>query len=196
MTNYKQYLSPDGGKRITIMYDEDYESPRVWGTIGTMICFHNRYILGDKHDFKDPSEVRHSEYFDDAKFFRFPLFLLDHSGLRMRIGSFGAGFEWDSGQVGWIFIPIHVDSAYVKDGAVPERAADLAYGIASSEVDVYDQYLSGDVYGASLEIKDRCEHCDHIEWEIKDSCWGFFGEESIMEFAKELGLTDEWTEVE
>ena len=195
MTNYKQYLSPDCGKRITIVYDDDPIDPRGWDNTCTMICFHGRYTIGDKHDFKDPGEVKHSEYSDRTKYFRFPLHLLDHSGLRMKIGSFGQGFKWDSGQVGWIFVPIHVDSAYVNDGANPERSNGLAYKIAMDEVMAYDQFLSGDVYGVAIEESIPCEHCGHVDWEVKDSCYGLFGLAAAMTQADEFGLTDEWTEV-
>ena len=183
MTNYKQYLSPDGGKRITITYDEDAESPRDWDNTCTMICFHRRYSLGDKHDFRDPGEVDHSEYFDEKKYIRFPLFLLDHSGLSIKIGSFGQGFEWDSGQIGWIFAP---KSEWLSDSDLEK--------IAYEEVKTYDMHLDGYVYGVTLESKETCECCGHVEWNDEDSCLGFFGVESAMEHAIELGLTEEWKE--
>jgi hypothetical protein len=36
---------------LEIFPDEPYESPREWDNLGTMICFHRRYNLGDKHNF-------------------------------------------------------------------------------------------------------------------------------------------------
>lgn len=34
--------------RIKIMRDDNPESPREWGNLGTMACWHNRYKLGDE----------------------------------------------------------------------------------------------------------------------------------------------------
>ena len=44
------------GHMIVVNYDEVYqdESPREWDNFGTMMCWHNRYILGDKHKHNSP----------------------------------------------------------------------------------------------------------------------------------------------
>jgi hypothetical protein len=41
------------------------------------------------------------------------------------------------------------------------------------EIDTYDQYLTGDVYGYRISV----------DGEIIDSCYGFFGEELVKEEA-------------
>lgn len=42
---------------LQILYDEDAPNPREDNdNFGTMVCFHKRYNLGDKHDFGEPSE--------------------------------------------------------------------------------------------------------------------------------------------
>ena len=54
-----------------------------------------------------------------------------------------------------------------------------------NEVETYDKYLQGDVYGFTLTKKvvkqDKCPHCGEVikeyeEDEYIDSCWGFFGD--------------------
>ena len=40
-----------GDYRIRTFYDESPESPRNWDNLGTMVCFHRNYDLGDKHDY-------------------------------------------------------------------------------------------------------------------------------------------------
>ena len=47
MTNEKRI----GNYLIEVHQDESPESPRSWDNLGTMICFHRRYDLGDKHDY-------------------------------------------------------------------------------------------------------------------------------------------------
>lgn len=46
--------------KIKIWQDEPFESPRGWDNIGTMICWHRRYNLGDKHSFKDSDDFNES----------------------------------------------------------------------------------------------------------------------------------------
>lgn len=46
------------GHTIVIDYDTDPSNPRTeFDNASTMVCFHPRYILGDKHDFSDPDEL-------------------------------------------------------------------------------------------------------------------------------------------
>ncbi|MFR9543614.1 MAG: hypothetical protein SNH27_16395, partial [Rikenellaceae bacterium] len=42
-----------------------------------------------------------------------------------------------------------------------------------AEVKLYDQYLTGDVYGYTIS------ECDNEDNELDDSCWGFYGREGI-----------------
>ncbi len=77
-----------------VMQDEDPENPRrAWDNFGTMVCFHRRYDLGDKHDIKHEDFSGWDEMEDYLRKEKgavivLPLFLYDHSGLRMKVGSF------------------------------------------------------------------------------------------------------------
>ncbi len=106
-----------------------------------------------------------------------PLYLYDHSGITMSTGRFSCA--WDSGQVGFVFVSLAqarknwmLDDAATWDTPMPydhdksvkplrERAADLL----KAEVETYDQYLRGDVYGYTVTHKETGE---------EDSCWGFY----------------------
>ena len=45
------------GYRITLSHDDLGESPREeCDNFGTMICWHNRYIIGDKHNYRGPEQ--------------------------------------------------------------------------------------------------------------------------------------------
>lgn len=46
------------GLNVRIVIDEDPESPRERDNLGTMVCWHRRYNLGDKHSFGD-----HNDFF-------------------------------------------------------------------------------------------------------------------------------------
>jgi hypothetical protein len=47
----------DSRYRLEIAHDTDPESPREWDNLGTMVCWHNRYKLGDEHDYEDMSDL-------------------------------------------------------------------------------------------------------------------------------------------
>lgn len=45
-----------GRLTLEIRHDEAFKSPRDWDNAGEMICWHERYDLGDKHDYRNPRE--------------------------------------------------------------------------------------------------------------------------------------------
>ena len=51
------------------------------------------------------------------------------------------------------------------------------YEVIQGEVNTYNQYLSGDVYGYKVFDKDG---------EELDSCWGYYGMEYVVEEAKSV----------
>lgn len=102
-----------------------------------------------------------------------PLWLYDHSGITMSCGARNYPYNdaWDSGCVGWIIM--------AKETALKERIGccdesnwrEKAIAYMESEVALYDQYLTGDVYGYTL-LKE-----EDGEWVEQDSCWGFYGDD-------------------
>jgi hypothetical protein len=106
----------------------------------------------------------------DAGYVILPLYLYDHSGITISTGSFSCMF--DSGQVGWIVCD--------KDTIEKEWAGnrDLAEKCLRAEVAVYDDYLTGNVWGyiaEEREVMDCWDLDDNEGWETTDSCWGFYG---------------------
>lgn len=154
------------GYKIDIIQDDLAESPRDWDNLGTMVCWHNRYNLGDEQ----PSESPDDYYADvlkpiiDKGGVVLPLYLYDHSGLSMNTGGFSC--PWDSGQVGYIYATAEkIREEYGFQRITKQRRKDIA-GFLRNEVSTYDQYLGGDVYGYSI---------DDAQGEHIDSCWGYFG---------------------
>ena len=58
------------------------------------------------------------------------------------------------------------------------KLRDKARRILESEVEVYDQYLRGDVYGYTITEMDSDR--------TVDSCWGFHGRDTAEQAAKEV----------
>lgn len=102
-----------------------------------------------------------------------PLWLYDHSGITMSCGTRTGQYadEWDSGQVGWI---IAMKDKVMKELCVPESEwRDRALKTMKDDVQIYDQYLTGDVYGYTLYEKNG------DEWEESDSSWGYYGADIV-----------------
>jgi len=160
--------------------DQSPESPREWDCITRMICFHNRYNLGDKTNYKSSdfdswNEMKEQIESDYKVLMIKPLYLYDHSGITISTSSFSC--QWDSGQVGWVFID---EKTYKSICGEVEYTDEKLECIIKSEVSNYDQYLTGDVYGYKIFKVETCDKgCEH-EDEL-DSCWGYYGEDECMD---------------
>lgn len=162
--------------KVSIYLDETPENPRkAWDNLGTMLCAHRRYNLGDE-DGLDGDDVRERvKEALKAGAVVLPLFLYDHGGITMSTGSFSC--PWDSGQVGYIYMT--AEKGRANWGRIWKKKA---LACLQAEVKTYDQYLTGEVYGYVAQLLD--ENGEELENE-QDSCWGFYGMETAKEEAKE-----------
>ena len=170
--NLRKRLEAKKACRIDIEQDiYDHESPRDWDeNFGTMVCFHSRYDLGDKHDL---SIEEAQDLYDSKEVIALPLYLMDHSGLSMSTSDYGC--SWDSGQVGFIYVSEDkIKETFMVD-TITEDIRKKAIENLKAEVKVYDQYLCGDIWGFSI-IDGRGE--------TLDSCWGFYGYDTCKEEAE------------
>ena len=165
-------------KTIRIVPDPDPMNPRVeCDTLGTMICWHPRYNLGDKHSYRDNQElfIALAGYEDEAPFdleaiekrslrnaIILPLYLYDHSGLTMSTTGFSC--PWDSGQVGYVFVTLEDARREFSAKCLSSKMRARALDILRAEVDVYDAYLCGEFCGFEIIGDDD---------DVIDSCWGF-----------------------
>jgi len=95
-----------------------------------------------------------------------PLYLYDHSGISISTSEFGC--PWDSGQIGYIYMT----RATIEEHFNGKKKDALL--CLKSEVEEYDTYLRGDVWG--YKILDTEEDDEEI-----DSCHGFYGREDAEE---------------
>jgi hypothetical protein len=169
MSNKIQTIElPDGGT-FELYADSDAESPREWGNVGKMFCFHKRYRLGDKHDYRDGD---YSGWDDFKKQLErdhdvleiLPLSMYDHSGITISTTPFSC--PWDSGQIGFILADKDDVRKAFQVKRITARIRKSVHDGLVGEVKAYDQYLQGDVYGFILKDADG---------EDGESCWGFFG---------------------
>jgi hypothetical protein len=154
------------GPRVRVVPDDDPESPRTWSNLGTMACWHRGHNLGDVQPREEPAEWLKDNAPPGSVVL--PLYLLDHSGLRMKVGAFND--PWDSGQVGWIVCTPETIRKEHKVQRISKKTRAQVERVLAQEVDTYDDYLSGNVWGFSVDDDPECDA----------SCWGFFGTETTL----------------
>ena len=86
-------------KKLVIYQDCNGENnPREWDNLGIMVCFHNRYTLGDKvnissDDFSDWSELKDFIMKEYNTIAILPIFMIDHSGISISVRDFNDGWQ-------------------------------------------------------------------------------------------------------
>lgn len=176
-----------GDYLIEIIQDESPESPRTWDNFGKMICFHGRYDLGDDHNYKSSQfdgweDLKQHLIDNEDAVVILPLYLYDHSGITMNTTGFSC--PWDSGQVGWIYCT-NEDLKELEQTHSGQPLEERAKVLLEGEVETYDRYLRGEIYGYSISKLSTCDH-GHEHKESIDSCWGYYGVEDCMDEAESI----------
>ena len=167
---------------LRIWTDDIDESPREWDNLGKMICFHKRYNLGDKHNLNSGSfdgwnDIEKYLIKEMGAIVILPLRLYDHSGISMSVSNqYPYNDYWDSGQVGFIIATREDIKKEYGVKRISKKLKDKVKDILISEVNTYDDYLTGNIYGYTLEEKDKCLTCEIESTELIDSCGGFYGD--------------------
>jgi len=168
-----------GGLTLTISRDEHGDSPRDWDNLGVMECHHGRYNLGDgaklnPDDFGGWDEMeRHLINKEDAVVI-LPLYLYDHGGISISTDSFigrAHHAEWDSGRVGFIYATRRAILEEYNCKRITRKIIERVTACLRGEVETYDQYLRGDVYGYAIT---NAEGNDVV------SLWGLYGLDYAM----------------
>lgn len=189
------YTENRRGYTIEIFRDDDPANPRKdFDNAAHLVCWHRRYDLGDKHSYDDPVEFFESlageidpdkvnRWRDNEKMTReefqnkcaalvaketvmLDLYLYDHSGITISVSlRYPFTDPWDAGQVGFAYM---TRADVVREfGKWNKATKDKARRLILGEVETYDDYLTGNVYGYVVTDADG---------EDIDSCWGFFGD--------------------
>lgn len=158
------------GHVINIFQDEDYnETPNDWGDGVTLVHYHRDFTIEAKklisgHELE--SWYNGEKIEQEKTHYIFPVSALIHSGVWLSLSDTFAsdGGGWDTSHVG----------ALLVDKKEAKSRKD-AYRIASGTLQVWNDLLSGNVYGYVID-------------EDGDSCWGFIGDkdkDGVIDAAKE-----------
>lgn len=213
MNTILQIVSNDGAKRVTVYYDNHSDDPRNWDNFCHMICEHRRYRLGDNHNGienelhllcekygidwegdweNDVPEMTTAQMITELQkhIVIRPISIYDHSGVTIFWG--GPCDRWDSGCVGFGYCELSDVEKCGRDEKRFPDWRDQAESIMDGEMETYDQYVRGEVYGYILEERRKPSKQlmespeweqfleaywdDEFQWEETHSCGGFFYE--------------------
>lgn len=199
-----------GSIRLRIIADNDASNPRTdYDHPGTILCCdHRRYDLGDRDAHGDVARlIRASrDYrpgweesagpclnFTDGPdlwlavqrcrdIVALPCYLYDHSGITMSTAPFSC--PWDSGQVGFICMGRSAILELFENspkGRLTRGLRERALQLLRAEVEEYDQFLTGDVWGYVVDRSDGTDLTDGDD----HACWGLFGSAHALETGRE-----------
>jgi hypothetical protein len=153
-----------GEYTVKVDYENYPESPREWDNLGKMVCFHKRYSLGDKHNYKPNNN---ESFFEELKKdilknekvgVILPLYLYDHSGISISTSSFSC--PWDSGQIGFIYTTREEILKNFRGKILTQKLKTSVEQILEKEVELYSKYMEGEVYSFEvLKDDERIEYC-------------------------------------
>lgn len=154
------------GYSVEIVQDINSTSPRKdCNNLGTMLCRHCDYNLGDVQASSGQEIIDMIEDLDNSGGLWLPLYLYDHSGITMSTTKFSC--SWDSGQVGIIYITREKIIKEYSCKRISKKLKENIYKCLKAEVQEYDYYLTGNSWGYRIKDSDGKE---------VDSCFGFYGD--------------------
>lgn len=111
--------------------------------------------------------------------FSLPVWIYEHSGITISCGERTHPYndEWDSGQLGWALIDREtVETNWPDAGDWKTKAAE----VIESVVEMYDQYLTEDIWRYTLYEADEIpEDGAEPAWNEIDSCSEFYGSDIV-----------------
>jgi hypothetical protein len=153
------------GYSIEVFIDEDPFNPvENFDMLGTFVLYHPRYTLGDTGLGITSIEDCH-EYVKEKRTHGaavLPVYIYDHSGITISTNPFSC--PWDSWQIGYIFCD---KEKYKAEGFTMPKAEEML----RANVEVYDRYLRGEVYGYVIKDPSGGDF---------DSCWGYYDSPEIV----------------
>jgi hypothetical protein len=150
--------------KVYLAHDTDAQSPRndQDGNLGTMVCFHGKYDLGDHHGMSMEAALKLEQ---SADIIALPIYLYDHSGLTISTKPFSC--PWDSGKIGFIYITKAEVKKEYDVSRISTKLKEKVLHYLQNEVEIYDMYLTGDTWNIIVEN-------DGV---IVDTCGTFYGKQ-------------------
>ena len=163
----------NNGRTLEVEYSEWVENPREWDNLTKCIFFGSYSHVGDKHDYNSNDYNGWDEMEQDIIKREQPViikkvYMYVHSGATISLKPFSC--PWDSGVLGFVIITKEdLKKEYNWKVITKKRLESVLENINNvleGEIEVLDDYISGDVYQFSIQDENG---------DTEDSCGGFYG---------------------
>lgn len=157
---------------LKIIYDDDAQNPRkCFDTLCTILSSDDRFA--DVH-IKSREELEKWKS-DNPIVLEFPLYAYEHSNVSLSISDdYPFNDKWDAGQIGIIVVTRNSMKDLMDYSNLTKKRAENLTKLVESEIEIFNDYLNGNVYGFELLETKKC-NLNHEHYELIDSCWGFYG---------------------
>lgn len=168
------------GYTIKIETEEYPCNPREeFENLGTLVCFHRRYNVSDDKHLSDGTKLKVEDFPSvdamiahvdkvEGGIISLPVYMYDHSGITINTTGFNHcdSQRWDWGQIGFIYISKKKAREEYGWKVLNKARIQKLYEYLRSEIEIYDAYITGAVYGYQIVLPDGTED---------DSCGGYYG---------------------
>lgn len=178
------------GFELRVEYDPEPANPREeYCNVATFVCEHRRYKLGDEHNVESAINELYVKYIGDPyelslneqvgaliashKVVIRTIGMYDHGGVSIYLDSDmcpNCYHQWDCGILGFAYI--EEDTAYEQRLGNLKDWENWANQVIEGEMEIYNAYLTGEVFGRVIENLDNSGDGD-------SSCWGYYGTSQI-----------------
>lgn len=171
------------GWKVEVFQDWDAESPASWDQLGKFVRLSplRRWDIGDRD--ADGSEEEAIERGGFALLKRWLRLSSDEFAVTFRLDEGGGGqarlyeSDYDGSNPSGFLVTDHVRVTELCGADPKYHTAEWIENALKGEIEVWGQYVEGDVWGYVVEDPDG----NH-----RDSCWGFYGFDYACTEAKEM----------
>lgn len=115
-----------------------------------------------------------------------PISMYEHSGISLWLGSKWGhpDAQWDCSSIGFAFVEKKTAEKEMPQRKLTDEQKNgwkqWAYAMMEGEMETYNKYVSGEVYGYMIEDEEGDEASNsHL-----CGCWGFYDKDNLLEYAK------------
>ncbi len=173
---------------LVITFDHAPESPREWENLWAFNCYHPEYALGDFKNHDKEDFWRHMEMLrSEGIVAEYPLYLYDHSGIVLGTNRYAfPDWRWDVSSVGYAVLTKERIRKIYGVKRVTKQLIAKAGASFDAELDLYNQYLRGEVYLSSMY-----RLTEHAVLEAEEIIGSIYDIDDIF---TSIGLDERWQE--
>jgi len=146
--------------QIIISYNENPFNPRENDNLGTILCVHKKYSLGDKvsdfnhNNFDSWEEIEKWLKKEKKAKYILPVYMYDHSAIALSTNPFSC--PWDSGRVGFIYLTKEKFNQEYGNKTLSKKMKNIIKKVFELELKEYQAYINVEMYEYAIPSLGEC----------------------------------------